>query len=425
MCHMIKTTTLSAINKRVIIYRSDPVSLCLLTAVSKQQKIVESTDMLPIMGPMIISSIQFDADALESMVGGQTFLDVDHLSIQSREQGKAFFKAYGYDVDSEDDLNRLWAYHRKAVTYVQDELLLPDERVPVTLSDPKELGDIVNILIMASTKSGELQRWANAILKVMHIFVHLENDLFAQFSTEIQDQILNPIQSHIHEDPVIGTTLGPAMGPRSIVLKKFEVKPFKATASSVTKLLAKRELVAFSLLDKIGVRIVTKYMFDVFRVLRYFVDQNIVSVAHNIPDQANNTLYPLNLFLETMEALDRDGEYTPEQMDKLLLERLQKNADRARYFEKINAFSSHDFRFVKFITRRLVRIENTVTQKNDSSTNRAQLSFFYPYEVQIVDYETYLKNTTGAASHELYKKRQVEKARERILGAINQKNSKN
>ena len=215
------------------------------------------------------------------------------------------------------------------------------------------------------------------------------------------------------------------MGPRSIVLKKFEVKPFKATASSVTKLLAKRELVAFSLLDKIGVRIVTKYMFDVFRVLRYFVDQNIVSVAHNIPDQANNTLYPLNLFLETMEALDRDGEYTPEQMDKLLLERLQKNADRARYFEKINAFSSHDFRFVKFITRRLVRIENTVTQKNDSSTNRAQLSFFYPYEVQIVDYETYLKNTTGAASHELYKKRQVEKARERILGAINQKNSKN
>ena len=372
---------------------------------------------------MIISSIQFDADALESMIGGQTFLDVDHLSIQNREQGKAFFKAYGYDVENEDDLNRLWVYHRKAVTYIQDELLLADERVPVPLSDPNELGDITNILIIASTKSGELQCWANAVLKVMHVFVHLENDLFAQFSTDIQDQILKPIQSHIHEDPVIGTTLGLALGPRSIVLKKFEVKPFKTTASSVTKLLAKRDLVAFSLLDKIGVRIVTKYMFDVFRVLRYFLDQNIVNFAHNIPDQANNTLYPLNLFLDTMETLDRDGEYTPEQMDKLLVERLQKNADQARYFEKINTFSSRDFRFVKFITRRLVRIENTV-HKNDSG-NRSQLSFFYPYEVQIVDYETHIKNTTGTASHELYKRRQVENARERILGALKQRSSKN
>ncbi len=352
---------------------------------------------------MNVPPVQFDADALETMIGGQTFLDVRRLSIQNREQGKAFFKAYGYDVDNADDLTKLWAYHRKAATYIQDELLTREERVPTRLSDPNELGDIVNLLIMASTTGGELQRWSSAILKVMHVFVHLENDLFAQFSAEIQDQILGPIQGHIHEDSVIGTTLGPALGPQSIVLKKFEVKPFKTTASSVTKLLAKRELVAFRLLDKIGVRIVTKYLYDVFRVLKYFLDHNIVSFAHNIPDQSNNTLYPLNLFFETMENLSRDAEYTPEQIDKFLRERLADHAERARYHEKINSFSSHEFRFIKFITRRLVHIDGG-------------LNFFYPYEVQIVDYETYLKNITGPASHDLYKQRQVEKARERILG---------
>ncbi len=357
---------------------------------------------------MNFSPIQFDAEALETMIGGQTFLDVRRLSIQNREQGCSFFKAYGYDVQNDEDLKKLWAYHRKAVTYIQDELLSPGELVPVRLSDPNELGDIVNLLIMASTTGGDLQRWSNAILKVMHVFVHLENDLFSQFSNDIQNQILNPIQTHIHEDPVIGTTLGPALGPQSIVLKKFEVKPFKATASSVTKLLAKRELVAFRLLDKIGVRIVTKYLFDVFRVLEYFLDHNIVSFAHNIPDQSNNTLYPLNLFFETMESLARESEYTPEQMDKFLWERLAGNSNRAKYNEKVNSFSSQEFRFIKFITRRLVRIDN-------GGSDGKSLSFFYPYEVQIVDYETYLKNTTGPASHDLYKKRQIEKARERIL----------
>jgi len=358
---------------------------------------------------MNFSPIQFDAEALETMIGGQTFLDVRRLSIQNREQGHAFFKVYGYDVGNEEDLKKLWAYHRKAVTYIHNELLTADEKVPTRLSDPNELGDILNLLIMASTTGGDLQRWSSAVLKVMHMFVHLENDLFAQFSAEIQNQILNPIQSHIHEDPVIGTTLGPALGPQSIVLKKFEVKPFKTTASSVTKLLAKRELVAFRLLDKIGVRIVTKYLFDVFRVLEYFLDKNIVSFAHNIPDQSNNTLYPLNLFFETMESLAREGEYTPEQMDKFLVERLTANSNRAKFNEKFNSFSSHEFRFIKFITRRLVRIDNW-------GADGKSLNFFYPYEIQIVDYETHLKNTTGPASHDLYKKRQIEKARERILG---------
>lgn len=356
------------------------------------------------------SQFNFDYQALESMVGGLSTLDIPYISIQSREQGEQFILAYGYDVQKEGDLQRLWAYHRKAVTFMQDELLKPNERLPSKLSDQNELGHITNLLIIASTRGNELQTWACALLKVIHTFVHLENDLFAQYSTEIQDQILQPIQSHIHEDPVIGTTLGSSLGPKSIVLKKFEVKSFKTSSSSVTKLLAKSELVAFGLMDKIGVRIVTKQLFDVFRVLKYFHEHNIVSFPHNVAGQSNNTLYPLNLFFETIESLLQGGDYKSEEIDQMLRERISHHGLRAEFREKRNTFSSADYKFMKFITRRLVRLNVGNKEKP------APLTFFYPYEVQVVDYETYLKNMTGEGSHEKYKERQIRRARARILG---------
>lgn len=359
---------------------------------------------------MSSSPLNFDSHALESMIGGLSALDIPHISVQSREEGKNFLLAYGFDLDKEEDLQKIWSYHRKAVTYIQEELLIEGESIPIKLTDPNELSDITNLLIMASTRGNELQRWACGILKVMHTFVHLENDLFAQYSGEIQDQILKPILSHIHEDSVIGTTLGPALGPKSIVLKKFESKAFKTTTSSVTKLLAKSELVAFGLLDKVGVRIVTKHLFDVFRVLKYFLENNLVSFPHNISGQSNNTLYPLNLFIETMESLSRDEEYTSEEIDRLLYKRREENKDRAIFHAKSNSFSSEEYRFVKFITRRLVRLNVKVNDKSQVMT------FFYPYEVQVVDYETHLKNMTGPASHEKYKERQIRRARAKIIG---------
>jgi uncharacterized protein (TIGR04562 family) len=170
---------------------------------------------------------------------------------------------------------------------------------------------------------------------VIHAFAHLDNDLFTHYSTEIQEQILKPIQSHVQEDSVLGTYLGPAMGDRSIGIKKFEVKNFKATGSSITKLLAKPELVAFSLMDKVGVRFVTRHLVDVFKVMRYLMQQNIVCFAHNIPEQSNNTLYPLNLFIEVIEGLGQNQDLDSESIDRLLKEKLERESGRAK-FQEIN-----------------------------------------------------------------------------------------
>jgi uncharacterized protein (TIGR04562 family) len=67
--------------------------------------------------------------------------------------------------------------------------------------------------------------------------------------------------------------------------------------------LAKPEEVAFGLLDKIGVRFVTQRLIDVFRVMQFLVRNHVVSYPHVVPSQSNNTIFPVDLFLEVMEGL--------------------------------------------------------------------------------------------------------------------------
>jgi uncharacterized protein (TIGR04562 family) len=142
--------------------------------------------------------------------------------------------------------------------------------------------------------------------------------------------------------------------------------------------------------------------------MRFLLAHHVISPAHLIPNQSNNTLYPVHLFLEVMEGLNRHSDLSPEQLDGLLLQRLQEQSAKAKFLEKPNQFTSKDYRFLKFITRQMVKVKNPDSQK--------WFSFVYPYEVQIIDYQHYLKSQTGPASHDEYKTRQRSRARERVLG---------
>jgi uncharacterized protein (TIGR04562 family) len=350
--------------------------------------------------------VNFDPLYFQNMVGGLNTLDVPHLSVQTAEQARDFASAYGFNLDSPKDMQRLWNYFHRAVTYIQSELLYQDESLPDLFSSQEKLSDLTELLIMASKKDHPHQIWACGILKVMHALCHLDNDLFTSYSAQIQDQILKPLQEHVKEGPG-GVPLLVGQGQiKELRLEKFESKTFKTTTSSITKLLAKPELVAFSLMDKIGVRFVTEHLVDVFWVLRYLIENNIVCFAHNIPDQANNTLYPLNLYLEVFSKIsEADGaRLSPQQWDELLEKKRIEAGDRAEYREKFNSFTSQDYRFLKFISRRLIHIKEP------------DISFFYPFEVQIVDHKTYESNRLGSASHDQYKERQIRRARARIFG---------
>lgn len=351
-------------------------------------------------------SLNFDPEVFWSLIGGRAILETPRLSLKSREEAYSYLKTYGYDLEIDSDREKIWAIHSRAVIYIRTQLLDPGENIPEEISDPKVLGEISQLLLYASDPSIVLlHRWACAVLRVMHVISQLHNDLFNYFSLEIQEEIFRPYRAYVQKDSVSGVRL--VSGDESIPLQKFDIKPFKDSDSAITKLLAKPDEVAFGLLDKIGVRFVTTNLFDVFRVMRFLVENHVVSPANVIPSQSNNTLYPINLFLETIASVPKGNDVDIAEIDRQLNERLGQAAERARFLEKHNVFTSRDYRFIKFITRQLVRVTHSETKKS--------FSFFYPYEVQILDYERYLKSLSGPASHDEYKTRQRARARERVV----------
>lgn len=363
-------------------------------------------------------SFQFNRQVLDCVVGGVSALDIRRLSVTTEEEARQFILAYGYNLDDPEHREQLWATHRRAVSLIKEQLLEEGESIPESLTDPAQLVDLPRLLLNASSREKadrELQRWACAILRVMHVYVHLRNDLFSAFRDEIQIQILKPIQDAILHDDLAGTTiLGPSMPDGGVRLHRFEIKPFKTTASSVVKLLARPEKVALTLLDKLGVRFVTRTVFDSFRVIRFLIDNNIVSFPHIIPDQSNNTLYPINIFQEVMEELQRREargvEMTQEKVQDLLRERLEASRARAEYREKTNEFSGPEYRFIKFINRKLI------TVGIGPGEQQRAFRFFYPFEIQVMDHETWVRNLSGPMAHDEYKNRQRRKARDRVLG---------
>lgn len=364
------------------------------------------------------NQFRFQKSILESVVGGASALDNPRLNIQSEEQARQFLEAYGFDLQLDEHRNQISSIFRRALGMFQEELLEPGQKVPEELSDPAKIQSVENLLIFASAPDNaprdqrRLQLWACAILRVMHVYVHLRHDLFSAFSDDIQLQILKPIQDAIQDDPVAGAvTLGKSADFEGIRLHKFEVKPFKTTASSVIKLLARPEKVALTLLDKLGVRFVTRTVYDAFRVVRYLSEHHIISYPHIIPDQSNNTLFPLNLFLELMDELQtKGGNPSQSEIESMLDKKFVEAERRAEYLQKYNEFSGKEYKFIKFINRKLV------TVSIGEGESRHAFRFFYPFEIQIMDHKTYINNLAGPMAHDEYKARQKRAARDRVFG---------
>lgn len=140
-------------------------------------------------------NFHFDPGVLQTLVGGTPSLDIQRLNIRGLDEAHHFVKAYGYDLSSEKDLDLLWRYYRRAVNYIRTHLLQEGEEIPEMLADPNQLKNLAYLLIYASTrevKQNSVQNWACAILRVMHVLVHLENDLFFSFLPTFRSRFSNP-----------------------------------------------------------------------------------------------------------------------------------------------------------------------------------------------------------------------------------------
>lgn len=356
----------------------------------------------------------FDESSLSVVAGGASMLDQPNLYIHSLDEAESFLKSYGYHIAKSEDHERLWYLHRRALVLMIERLKIEEAKIPDEIKTKENLKDVRNLLIYASSEvNKKLQRWSCALLRCMHVFAHAETDLFSSFSEEIQKQILNPFEQSVFQEDKLYLKSFIKDGHPPVELLDFQSKPFKTSASTVIKLLAKPDALAMNILDKIGVRFVTKTIFDSFLVIRFLTEENLISYPQIMPDQSSNNMYPVDQFLAVCQKLQKKHgdtqKFSSEQMDRLLMQMLKSNQSAfLGLFRKENPFSSRDFKYIKFICRRMIQIESNVP-------GGKAFSFFYPFEVQILNESSYKKMQSGDSEHTAYKSRQMEAAVKRLF----------
>lgn len=405
---------------------------------------------------------------------GLSSIDLPSLAIHTQEEARSFLQGYGFDLERRRDRARALYIHGEAVALV-DRRFLKDTNltIPDEVAHPRDLTDLLLLASNDLPAGQRLQPWACAILRVMHTIGHCDDDLRLLYFRDIRGQILESYRAHVVND---GGKLSLGRGHDRVPLESFQVKERKDRDSVILKLLHKPGNVAEQIFDRIGVRLVTPTRLDALLALRYLRDHHVFSFANIQPEQSKNALIDLARFLASLDALEGDAidEQARARLDAALqipdgtlIQPEQDPRDR-------NPHTLEGYRAIQFTARQRIRVTpkgrlrlraanmilNAARSKTEDMTHRIEallaasagpradleallsdareaartladaeheadplgieeeISFFFPYEVHILDAESARRNEEGPASHAEYKKRQLDAARRRVLGRL-------
>lgn len=400
--------------------------------------------------PSYLGEYTFNWETFDVVCSGKSSLDAKNYltELYDKNQVANFLHGYGFNINDPVESAELFGIFQEALQFIKRYFLIEGNPEGLDLKVPNYLYSITNIseLFLAATGNAtfklktEEALWAGAILKVMHTILHADKDLRARYFSTVQQQIFDKFYKFIHRDNENRLFLRNEAGT-SIPLYDFQTKAKKTRDSIIIKLLHKQENVAEELFDRIGVRIITYNKLDALRVIK-FLHKNYVIMINNIkPSRSQNTLVDLNLLRKRIQTLYK--------------ETMRKNLSEDEFYQGLNnliadsyprsgheknVHSSEEYRAIHFTGRQLIKYrnpfmasfnevrkmalkdkENPLSQALlglDTSAISRDVRFFYPFEVQITDYESYVKNTQGEASHNEYKRSQLRSAMKRIFKPI-------
>ena len=168
-------------------------------------------------------NVIFRRQIIEGLIGGLSPLDGTSLRLTDVEEAEGFLRAYGYDPAHPEDAKILNSIHQRAVVFLKENLLRDGEQIPEELLQINSHG-VPQLLYDASKHSPqkpETKAWCCALLKVMHVYAHLESDIFHLFPEEIKSQTLKPFKNALRENPIKGKPiLGKPSEEEHVVLEK-------------------------------------------------------------------------------------------------------------------------------------------------------------------------------------------------------------
>lgn len=398
--------------------------------------------------PGYLKEYGFNWETFDVVCSGKSSLDANSYltDIDNREQVASFLYGYGFDINDPVENAELFGIFQEALQFIKRYFLIEGNPEGLDLKVPHYLYTITNIseLFLAATGRSsyklktEEAMWSSVVLKVMHTILHTDKDLRYRYFSTIQQQIFDRFYKFIHRDEENRLFLRNEQGGLAIPLYDFQTKAKKTRDSIIIKLLHKQENVAEELFDRIGVRIITYNKLDALRVIK-FLHMNYVIMINNIkPSRSQNTLVDLSLLRKRMFTLYKNAireDYPEETFYQRLNDLIEQCVPGMG--THANVHSSEEYRAIHFTGRQLIKYrnpfmssfnevrkqalrdkENPLAQALlhlDTSPISRDVRFFYPFEVQITDYESHLQNTMGEASHQEYKRSQLRSAMKRIF----------
>ena len=372
-------------------------------------------------------------EVTQVILGGGSSIDLEGLRIHSLEEAWHFALNYGYDMGIPVQRTAVMRVYEDAVDFLEGVVLDgTDLHVPLEVRD---LQDPLELLVWASERpQSPRDRWACAILRVMHTLFHVDHNVNLRFLPEIQRQVFSRYDQHL----VCEEGRWSLRGAYEVPLAAVERKENKDRVSMLLKMLHKPENVAETIYDQIGIRLVAEDQLGVLMVIRFLLDHYVLMPTHIKPSRSRNLMIDMEALATWMEGLPPAfsiQDLSPEERRALSQTLTQKIPGKDQ-----NPFSSKDYSAVQFTARTLVRLPSPATRVLETLQTRLQtmgdtelsdlvcipeliqdqeeFAFFFAHEVQVMEQSGFQSSRSGPASHTEYKQRQRDAARRRVLQGI-------
>jgi uncharacterized protein (TIGR04562 family) len=377
----------------------------------------------------------FKWETLQSFMDGISPIDLSYFPVASLSEAERFLLDYGVDLHDEEDLAEAHSVLGEAIEYLHRVLCPAPSPEDVALSLPVELTQIKTLpeLLLVASGQESLQPWACAVLRVMHTINHANHAVRSPYYSYIKQQILGRYHQHVTRDEAGQFRLGNSAD--SVPLVDFSFREEKSRESLILKLLHKPDNVAQSVYDRIGLKLVVDKPLDALLVLRYFRRHNLANFANITPGRSRNTLFSLNKFRTAWAELREDGLSLEAAIQELRKEDCSSQEPQGP--TPANPHSAPGFRSIQFTCRQLIRLRNPIYHalkeiaeqpghptpqlgliELAKISQEKVLRFYFPYEVQIMDRESFELSQTGETSHAAYRMRQLRSARRRVLARL-------
>lgn len=359
-------------------------------------------------------------EVLGAMIQGKSPIDLISMPVYSREEAIELIYNYGFDLSLPEDVAEIEGYFVEAVNFIEHrflsrsidwaahrEPLPPADKVPVALTGSR---DVINLILIAAQKDHPHRPWACALLKVIHTLVYIQNSPLYKYHAQASETILSRFRQVLLPEND-GTVILQGKYGRQLKLYAFEAKHHKPRESILIKLLCKKENVAENVWDLVGVRLVTFHPAQAILAVDILREQKVILFPNVIPSRSRNTLIDFAHFHEMYES-----QWEQYKQGKLSLDDIQKLFETEAFVtpnethSSQNPLSSPQYRSLHITCRQLLRVK--------AGNSLAETRFAFPYEVQILDKESYLDSKVGHGAHALYKQRQLFAARRRVLGSL-------